>query len=91
MMTYFLPTPGLKTGIYFWTDTRLKRGCGKQHFCVWNTVKIWRTGWHIPTKNSQEYPPGVLTTPKRQILATLRVKHKSQFPPCFQIKVTGHS
>ena len=24
---------------------------------VWNRVRIWRTGWHTPTKNCQEYPP----------------------------------
>ena len=30
---------------------------GKWHFLVWNMVKIWRTWWHTPTKNSQEYPP----------------------------------
>ena len=32
--------------------------CGKVHFYVWNRVRIRRTGRHIPTKNSQEYPPG---------------------------------
>ena len=26
------------------------------HFLVWNRVRIWRTGRHTPTKNSQEYP-----------------------------------
>ena len=25
-------------------------------FLVWNRVRIWRTGWHTPSKNSQEYP-----------------------------------
>ena len=25
-------------------------------FLVWNRVKIWKTGRHTPTKNSQEYP-----------------------------------
>ena len=28
----------------------------KMSFLVWNRVKIWRTGRHTPTKNSQEYP-----------------------------------
>ena len=34
-----------------------ENGFGKWHFLVWNMVKIWRTWWHTPTKNSQEYPP----------------------------------
>ena len=30
----------------------------KNDMClVWNRVRIWRTGRHIPTKNYQEYPP----------------------------------
>ena len=28
-------------------------------FLVWKMVRIWRTGRHTPTKNSQEYPPGL--------------------------------
>ena len=29
-------------------------------FLVWNRVRIWETGRHTPTKNSQEYhPPGI--------------------------------
>ena len=36
-----------------WTEN----GCGNWHFSVWNRVRIWRTGRHTPTKNSQEYPP----------------------------------
>ena len=32
-------------------------GYEKQHFLVWNRVRIWRTGGHTPTKNSEEYPP----------------------------------
>ena len=39
-------------------DARSEKGCGKWHFLVWNRVKIWRIGWHTPTKNFQEYPPG---------------------------------
>jgi len=31
-----------------------ENGCGKWHFLVWNRVRIWRTGWHTPTKNSQQ-------------------------------------
>ena len=38
-------------------ETRSENGCGKWHFFVWNRVRIWRTERHIPTKNSQEYPP----------------------------------
>ena len=33
-----------------WISTR--------HFLVCKRVRIWRTGRHTPTKNSQEYPPG---------------------------------
>ena len=33
-----------------------ENGCGKWHFWVWNRVRTLRTGRHIPTKNSQEYP-----------------------------------
>ena len=29
----------------------------KMTFLVWNRVRIWRTGRHTLTKNSQEYPP----------------------------------
>ena len=38
--------PDLKTGV-------------ELHFWVWNRVRIWRTGRHTLTKNSQEYPPGM--------------------------------
>ena len=31
---------------------------GEWHFLVRNRVWIWITGRHIPTQNSQEYPPG---------------------------------
>ena len=40
-----------------YTKARSENGCGKWHFLVWNTVRIWRTGRHTPTKNSQEYHP----------------------------------
>ena len=39
-------------------DTQFENGCGKLLFLVWNRVRIWGTGRHTPTKNSQEYPPG---------------------------------
>ena len=29
---------------------------------AWNRVRIWRTGFHSPTKNSQEYPWGQITS-----------------------------
>ena len=47
--------PGLRTGMKF-------RGqVWKQvwKMTLWNRIRIWRTGWHTPTKNSQEYPPGL--------------------------------
>ena len=47
MITQFLSTPGLKTVVE------------NDNFSVWNRVRIWRTGRHNPTKNSQEYPPGL--------------------------------
>ena len=31
----------------------------KMTLFVWIRVRIRRTGWHTPTKNSQKYPPGV--------------------------------
>ena len=33
----------------------------KWHVLVQNTVRIWRTGQHTPTMNSEEYPPRTLT------------------------------
>ena len=48
-----------------WTEN----GCGNWHFLVWNRVRIWRTGRHTPTKNSQEYPP-------REYRATLTYSDK---------------
>ena len=39
--------------IYFLVD-RSENGWG---FLVWNKFRIWRTGQHTPTKNSQGYPP----------------------------------
>ena len=36
-----------------WSENR----SGKLHFLAWNRIRIWRTRWHTPTKNSQEYPP----------------------------------
>ena len=40
-------------GLGGWSEN----GCEKLHFLVWNRVRIWRTGRHNPTKNSQENPP----------------------------------
>ena len=38
-----------------------EKGSGKWHVLVWNRVRIWRSGLHTPTRNSQEYPlPGNL-------------------------------
>ena len=42
--------------IYFLVD-RSENGWGKWHVLVWNKFRIWRTGQHTPTKNSQGYPP----------------------------------
>ena len=56
--TFEKRVPDLKTSIVLevWSEN----GCGKWHFLVLNSIRIWRTGQHIPTKNSQEYPPGIL-------------------------------
>ena len=42
----------------FVTTSGSENGCGKWYFLVWNRIRIWRTGRHIPTKNSQENPSG---------------------------------
>ena len=45
-----------------------KNGCRKWHFLVrGNRLRIWRTGWHTPSENSEEYspshfPPGIIVT-----------------------------
>jgi len=39
-------------------EVRSENGC--ETFLVWNRVRIWRTGRHTPTNNSQEYPPRYL-------------------------------
>ena len=44
-----------------------ENGCRKLHFCVWNLVRIWRTGQHTPIKNSQEYPPPLLGSRVQQL------------------------
>ena len=38
-------------------QSSLKKGVENDIFLVWNRVRIWRTGRHTPTKNSQEYIP----------------------------------
>ena len=38
-------------------EAESEHGCEKWHFLVWNRVRIWRTGRHTPTENSQEYLP----------------------------------
>ena len=48
--------PGLKTILIL--KVQSENGCGEFHFLVRNRVRIWRTGRHTPTKNSQGYPPG---------------------------------
>ena len=32
-----------------------EKGADKWHFGVWNRIRVWRTGRHTPTKNSQQY------------------------------------
>ena len=41
----------------FVTSSRSENGCGNWHFLVWNRVRIWRTGRHIPTKMYLPPPP----------------------------------
>ena len=38
---------------------QVKRGVKNDIFLVGSRVRIWRTGQYTPTKNSQEYPPGI--------------------------------
>ena len=41
-------------------EARSENGCGKRNILVWNWVRIWGSGRHTPTKNSEEYsPPGL--------------------------------
>ena len=47
---------GQKTGMDF--RGLVWNGCGKLDFLVWNRFRNLEKGWHTPTKNSQEYPPG---------------------------------
>ena len=59
-LIYIISTqrPDLKTGMDF-RGLVWKRVWKISFLGVWNRVKIWRTGWHSPTKKSQEYPtPG---------------------------------
>ena len=42
-----------------------ENGCGKLHLLIWNRVRIWKTGRHTPTKNSQEYRPGIIVPKPR--------------------------
>ena len=43
----------------FVTNGRSENGRGKWQLLVGKRVRIWRTGWHTPTKSSQQYPPGL--------------------------------
>ena len=36
-------------------EVRSENGCEKWQFWVWYRIRIWRTGRHTRTKNSQEY------------------------------------
>ena len=38
-------------------EERSENGCEKWHVLVWNWVRIWGTGRHTPTENSEEYTP----------------------------------
>ena len=47
--------PGLNFTMFRETGPRSENGCKKiWHFFIWNRVKIWRTGRHTPTNNSQD-------------------------------------
>ena len=62
------------------TTSRYENGYGTQ-FLVWNRVRIWRTGRHTPTKNSQEYNP---PPDRKKNLATSNISN-----PSFAILCTG--
>ena len=44
-------------GINGFLESRSENGCGKRNILVWNWVRIWGTGRHTPTSNSEKYPP----------------------------------
>ena len=51
-----------ENGYGFYED-RSGNGCEKKTtFWSGNRGRIWRTGWHTPTTNSEEYPPPVKFT-----------------------------
>ena len=54
-----------------------ENGCEKWHFLALSRVRIWITGRHTPTKNSQEYPPPPLgiwsNCPVRNIRTTIKL------------------
>ena len=54
----FWSTAVSDSGGHNFLEARSENRCEKWHFFVWNKVKIWRTGRHTPTKNSQKYLPG---------------------------------
>ena len=57
MMTYLFLRDQVWNRVWI-LEVWSENGCGKLHVLVWNRVRIWRTRWHTPTKNSWEYPPG---------------------------------
>ena len=46
----FVSPPGWKTDMYF--RGHFWKGVWKWHFWSENGVRIWRTGWHTPTKSN---------------------------------------
>ena len=91
---YGLKRPGLKTGVENYI------------FFVWNRVRIWRSGWHTPTENSQDPPPPPFPTPrtyqvsKRNTLSYIKRKlihpdtwnsHEKNDGRCFGKHLHGHN
>ena len=68
--------PGLRMGIDFRGQVWKWVWKISDIFLVWNRVRIWRTGRHTPTKNSQDYPPPLPPPPH----FPLRTVHASAKP-----------
>ena len=51
----------------------LKIGVENDIFWAWNRVRIWRTRWQIPTKNSQKYHPSPTHSPTQPKLKSCHI------------------
>ena len=64
---------GSKNWVQLW-KRRSESGCGNWRVLVWNRGSgYWRTGWHTPIKNSNEYPPPPPTPHSPQEYAVIAI------------------